>query len=899
MKKTKNLYAVLLAGILLFSGCAHSATDETDAIETTETILETESPEPIPPKHKISIDEVESLLAANGLQTNIDEEDPTAVRHGGQQMRLCHTDRGTYAICAKGFVDGVFYVAKIAPDNTVTLLHTGEFEQDGSVPIDIGQDNNGDIVVSSSTSTTLFIYIFDKETDAVTEYSMPYVFGSVEFSYPGYGQTMFDFANRKIYKFFCGGLGTGNYELEWFTFDLETKTWAEKSICQSLEGIGRHCYIFPFPDGNGGAYIVGERDILISTVGDQLQHDGSTTYLWDELKLFHIPDLTTGENITYTTVFEAQTERGAEGIWSDMGINQHGGAFVDKNGYLHITYCHNLYNLSGEPREFDNNVYYYHAIYDGMECLYNEVIAELPVEVHPYSLPKICQNADGELYMLVSQKSSRPLVVQIFKAVDELGKTWQLEDTKTFADGIKAPSFSISEARSGSTQDNIISCFFYYSKDQTACVFNISLEDYSITELVDLLEGYDLPVDERLDNRAHNTAHQTKLIHTEDATYAAFVYNYDSDSDLENYHIVKIDKDNQVTILLSDSYASTQDRYMTMWRVADGTIYVCPPTGGNMYTIDPATDAVQQLKINKIPTKNLGFMVPNQRDFVTNPETGEMYVLSTLLEKPLSLNKYSYDPEKLLHDKTGIKYDFDSTLVGSYSHFYTLSDGANGAYIVATRSIAKGELETLTYRGHTLSIDDALTLFYIPDLANTETVQCIDIQLPDDAAGNEGIWSVVNCADNGDVYLDSTGKLHVLYTMYNFDFDDLDNRGNSAPIANTLKHYHAIYDGATLISNEELGIAGLTKDSSVRMAETTDGTLYLLICNLNEAGAKIDVYFETENGWALTQTKTLGEFTAESFSISSPRGGSVQDNVIDCIIYAADNDVYYTSVIFE
>ena len=71
MKKTKNLYAALLAGILLFSGCAHSSTDETDVIETPETILETESPEPIPAKHEISLEEVESILAANDLQTNI------------------------------------------------------------------------------------------------------------------------------------------------------------------------------------------------------------------------------------------------------------------------------------------------------------------------------------------------------------------------------------------------------------------------------------------------------------------------------------------------------------------------------------------------------------------------------------------------------------------------------------------------------------------------------------------------------------------------------------------------------------------------------------------------------------------------------------------------------------
>ena len=109
-----------------------------------------------------------------------------------------------------------------------------------------------------------------------------------------------------------------------------------------------------------------------------------------------------------------------------------------------------------------------------------------------------------------------------------------------------------------------------------------------------------------------------------------------------------------------------------------------------------------------------------------------------------------------------------------------------------------------------------------------------------------------------------------------------------------------VHSGTALIFKEELTLLDdLPKTTSVRMAETTDGTLYLLICNLNEAGAKIDVYFEAENEWILAKTNVLGEFTAESFSISGPRGGSVQDNVIDCIIYATDNDVYYTSVIFE
>jgi hypothetical protein len=148
------------------------------------------------------------------------------------------------------------------------------------------------------------------------------------------------------------------------------------------------------------------------------------------------------------------------------------------------------------------------------------------------------------------------------------------------------------------------------------------------------------------------------------------------------------------------------------------------------------------------------------------------------------------------------------------------------------------------------------------------------------------------------VYLDADGKLHVFYTTYHVDYDDVDSPGNTELIARTLRHMHAVYDGTTLVSSEELGIAGLTKDSSVRMTQTADGTKYLLVCNLQEADARIDVYFETQNGWALTATEPIGGFTAESFSISSPRGGSVEDGTVDCLVYGTDNDVYHVTVTF-
>ena len=41
-----------------------------------------------------------------------------------------------------------------------------------------------------------------------------------------------------------------------------------------------------------------------------------------------------------------------------------------------------------------------------------------------------------------------------------------------------------------------------------------------------------------------------------------------------------------------------------------------------------------------------------------------------------------------------------------------------------------------------------------------------------------------------------------------------------------------------------------------------------------------------------------GGITAESFGISGPRGVSVQDDSVDCLVYGTDNDVYHVQITF-
>ncbi|MBQ7921634.1 MAG: hypothetical protein IJ325_03535 [Clostridia bacterium] len=920
MKKlTKMLLLSMLTGVLLLSGCNHAVTDETDTAETTLTEtepVETEAPAPVltPSDHTISVSDVNSILAANEMSLASGRLNPYSAVHGGQQMRVVHTERGTYTAFVKFFDDVYggeteFYVAKIDNDNKVTLLYYGEYFSDAStVQLNIGQDTNGDIVVTTTTLRDLNVYLFDAETDAVTAYTQNAVFTS-GFT-PAYSQTMFDFEGREISAFYCGTPGktqeSDDFLLEWFTFDMNTMQWTAESTYYIFEDIHRHAYLYPFPDGNGGAYIVGEANPYISALTGLENVEPQHKFTFDRLRLFHIPDLSSNENITHVMIQEPYTERGLEGTWSSATNNQNGCVFVDADGYMHIVYQYYLRDYSGKQENFDKQLQYRHAIYDGMNCIYNEKI-EVSEPVFTENLMyHITQGTDGTLYLIVGERYADPFKLYLYRADDSLGKSWTHKTTASF-EGSSAFSFSISAPRNGSLQDNIIDGFYYtYFGARTVCTFRISLDDCSITEPVDLLKDFGLEIDEVQYFEPYYSAHQNQVIHTENGTYAAFVYNYGYQyynpyySNL-GFCITKTDADGKSTVLYDGIYQGDQEEFLNIQMLSDGKIYVFLPTAEYVYIVDPADDTVTEQEIALRPVLSTD---PQQVTVIEDTANGKNYALTITgtandwWSDSIRIDSKTMNTEDLSLSKRA-KMLMSNKLEGYYTDYYLFPDGNGGAYAIASRRINPNDVEGLNFVGRTDSIKDTVALLHIASLDKNSNIEIIDIQAPYTDEAADGIWSVVNMTDEGDAYMDADGKLHVIYSYYHMDLDDMDAPGNAELKTNTLKRYHVVLEGTTIVSMEELAIDGLSETASLRMAQTTDGTLYLIVCNTGEEGAKIDVYFETESGWALTQTKDLGEFTAGSFGISSPRGGSVQDNVIDCIVYANDSDVYYTSVTFE
>jgi len=885
--------------LILFTLTALSACGETSEAET-ETIPD------------VLIEDVQSILAENGFPTVRNGKyfySGGAVYHGGMQTRVCRTERGVYTAFAKSFLEGdyvqPFYVAKLDHENNVSLLYYGEFPaDDNEVCINLAQDTNGDIWVTTTSidydlsAPYLAAYKFDHETDAVTKYERTdAVFSSNQG--PSYTTPFFDFENRKIYSFHYAIQENGGYLLEWFTFDMETGVWSPDSV-YTVMNIGRHNYSYHFPDGNGGMYYFALRGMFITDpLVEALKIHGDHRIVTDQLTLFHIPDLTSSDNITYTIIQEPYSERGDEGIWSVAQHNTGGDAFMDANGYLHLNYLYYKFATTDAHPDLDPDVQYRHAIFDGMECIFNEELTFQDPDNLNYK-PCLMQSTDGTLYMIVAKQHTKPISLEIYRAGDALGKTWSLVKEYTLQDGLHTSGFSISCVRDGSIQDDIVTCFMYgyYQDEKMPYIFDLSLTDYSITEPVGIFEGFALRFDDWFNNRTYNSGHQTKIVRTETGTYAAFVYNFNGYLAEEYFHIVKIGDDGNSDLLYSGSYSSMQDKYLTMQRLPDGRISVTPPTGNILYTVDPTTDKVEEHEIGPYVK---GYAKLQQADFVVHPETGSVHLNYIYSPFVSSVTALPLDPDTTAFpDDTYQKYYTNRKTDGTFGKAYTLSDGKGGTYIVATQKTACADLaDRLTYMGHTKEIEDTITLFHIPSSSDEKTMHFADVVLPYEAEGDKGIWSVINVADNGDVFLDSAGKLHILYTYYLFDYDDADRRENPALINETFKQYHAVYEGTNLVSLTEVEAEGLTYQSFLRMTETADGALYLLACTPRDSGTRLEVYREDGIGWVLQEAKELGTFTAESFSVTAPRGGSVRDNTVGCLLYAMDNDVYYTTVSFE
>lgn len=475
----KKIISVLLAVLMIISlaACTPKETDPvntqdpTDNPPATETEAPTPTPTPTPVPKLAEISDCLDIVEAGGPKAES--------LHGGHQTRIVHTNHGTYMAYIDSSYNDVrelgFVIVKIE-NNEVKTLYNNRSPSDAAGINIVHDPKTGDVYVTAvpvvkhypdgfdGEIAWLALYVVDGKTDEVTEYKSEQKFAVQQGNGYGYSMPIVDVEQRKIYALYSSGGSLPGY-FAWFTFDMDTKTWQEGNITAPSDV--RYAYFYGYADGKGGAYFVGERDMPCSTVPElkvKKKYEFAE-YVWDRLCLFHVKDMTKPE-FERVIVHDEDYTDGENGICINIQHNQNGDVYIDSEGRMHILYTARLINYNyynGHPSGMLGATVY-HAVYDGMECVYKE-----PIHYDVYNeeekqdvyTMRMMQATDGRFYILAMLTGSRKVgaTVEVWKATDDLFTQFELESKKQIAKKA-VETFNISSPRSFSVQDDVIDCFF-------------------------------------------------------------------------------------------------------------------------------------------------------------------------------------------------------------------------------------------------------------------------------------------------------------------------------------------------------------------------------------------------------------------------------------------------------
>ncbi|MBR0303491.1 MAG: hypothetical protein IJQ80_06545, partial [Clostridia bacterium] len=241
------------------------------------------------------------------------------------------------------------------------------------------------------------------------------------------------------------------YYLCWFVYNYRNHTWGSSHNI-ILTQTHRHCYTYLFPDGKGGMYIVGERDVLLVDIGLGNVVTGAD-YAWDEINMLHIPNVNS-TSYTFYNVFAADyTQTGRELYPTYM--NSYSECFVTSNHKLHVFWTKAMHGRNirdGKSSEM------WHAVYDvtnGIEpaLLYKEPIAFTSTN-NVYTI-RFCENTSGHLFILAMPTVSPRL--EIWRATDENGTQFELKHYKQIGVGAETAMIA-GTGRTNSVVDNTVTC---------------------------------------------------------------------------------------------------------------------------------------------------------------------------------------------------------------------------------------------------------------------------------------------------------------------------------------------------------------------------------------------------------------------------------------------------------
>ncbi|MDG3007919.1 hypothetical protein [Paludisphaera mucosa] len=374
--------------------------------------------------------------------------------HGGTQSRICRTSHGTYVAYLGEVAEkqAVIHLIRIRDGRPERLL-TVPTALTGSDSVQVVCDADEEVYVvapavesvDGKERASLSARHVDRTSGAVVEYRASVPFGRGR-NY-GYSSVFVDAPGRKIGVVYGGGDAPGY--LAWTRFELAEKRWATEMIVADLPF--RHCYMYGFADGAGGLALLAERDIRIETAGvapTDPHRQGKADYVWDELRLFNIPDLGRPEHATVDV--EVAVYDKEAGLYPTVQNNYGGDAYVDAQGRMHVLYMSTDNNH--RPGSFNR-----HAILDAQRRLVrNELMS-----FQSSSTLRMFQSTAGRHY-LVAMPYDQPALVQVWGAADAEGVRYELLAEKRLSDEVK-PTYAglaLSCPRNGSIRDDHFDCLF-------------------------------------------------------------------------------------------------------------------------------------------------------------------------------------------------------------------------------------------------------------------------------------------------------------------------------------------------------------------------------------------------------------------------------------------------------
>ncbi len=397
--------------------------------------------------------------------------------HSNHEVRLVSTPYGDFAVLPMSedttrwgqIGSASFSLFRIYDDGSSKELGSWDFAYHTSKPNIFYNNNDGLVYVVCTddqgtymSNLTLYFDPASPNSDGTYTISggrtdVSYQGGAAPGGY-GYIQPILDETNNVIYALACGGKDEGYFT--WGIYDMELKMWEGFTMCTVLNDTYRHCYVYGYPDGNDGFYVVAGRDVLLSTLGLAGTVYGAD-YAWDEVNLFHFPSAYSTK-YTRTTVIAADYTQTDRSLFPSACNNNAGDTYVTEDGKLHVLGAKAMHGNFHHDGKYDEM---WHAVYDVSKA------GMKPLELYKYPITlgyvgigysmRMAESVDGDLYLIGMPKGGSDSRIEVWKATDENGFTFECVGVKTLSDGVKPTnSFIAANNRNGSVIDGKLGCFY-------------------------------------------------------------------------------------------------------------------------------------------------------------------------------------------------------------------------------------------------------------------------------------------------------------------------------------------------------------------------------------------------------------------------------------------------------